>query len=69
MKSGSYPTILGIAKKGYMVPTGIGSVESEAGVREISGIYTINGVKLNAPQRGINIIKYTDGTAKKVMVK
>lgn len=69
MKSGSYPTILGIVKKGYMVPTGIGSVDSEAGVREISGIYTINGVKLNAPQRGINIIKYTDGTAKKVMVK
>lgn len=69
LKSGSYPTILGIAKKGFYVPTGIDSTETEGGVREISGIYTINGMKLNAPQRGINIIKYTDGTAKKVIIK
>jgi hypothetical protein len=37
-------------------------------VKEISR-YTLNGSKLESPQRGINIIKMSDGTAKKVIVK
>lgn len=31
--------------------------------------YTIDGRRLTAPQRGINIIKMSDGTVRKVMVK
>ena len=31
--------------------------------------YTIGGESVNHPQRGINIVKMSDGTAKKVMVK
>mgnify|MGYP004577842701 CR=1 FL=1 len=30
--------------------------------------YSINGLRLNAPTQGINIVKYSDGTTKKVMV-
>ncbi len=68
-KSSSYPTILGIAKKGYYVPTGIVSVDTEEGAGEIQGIYNINGMRLNAPQRGINIIRYKNGSTKKVIIR
>ncbi len=36
---------------------------------EIEGIYTVDGVKLYKPAKGINIVKYTDGRTKKVYVK
>ena len=32
-------------------------------------IYDMNGRRLSAPQKGINIIRYSDGTSKKVMIK
>ncbi len=35
----------------------------------VVGIYNLLGQKLAAPQRGINIIYYSDGTGKKVLVK
>jgi hypothetical protein len=31
--------------------------------------YTINGVRLAAPQKGINIVKMSNGTISKVLVK
>ncbi len=31
--------------------------------------YNVNGVRLNAPQKGLNIVKYSDGTSKTVVVK
>ncbi len=43
-----------------------GSVDSNA---DIEGFYTVGGVKLNAPAKGLNIVKYTDGTTKKVYIK
>lgn len=67
--SGKIPTILGVAKKGYNLESaGIFNI-FDNGVREIEGIYTIGGVKVNNLQKGINIIRYTNGTSKKVMVK
>ncbi len=35
----------------------------------ITGYYTIGGQKLNAPVKGINIVRYSDGSTKKVLVK
>ena len=32
-------------------------------------VYDLNGRKLSAPQRGVNIIRYSDGSSKKVLVK
>ena len=43
-----------------------GSVDSNA---DIEGFYTVGGVKLNTPAKGLNIVKYTDGTTKKVYIK
>ena len=65
----SWPTILAISKTGYNVATDISTTVNNVFEKEIQGIYTINGIKLNAPQKGINIIRYTDGTAKKVIIR
>ena len=35
----------------------------------IEGYYTVSGVRLSAPVKGINIVRMTDGTVKKVIVK
>ena len=68
--SGKIPTILGIAKKGYS-PTIPDSIEKTgaSGLNEIAGIYSLGGQKLNGLQRGVNIIRFADGSAKKILVK
>ncbi len=67
--SGKYPTLLGVAKKGYKVATGIEDVTVRPTINAVTGIYTINGMKVNSLQKGINIIKMADGTTRKVIVK
>ncbi len=47
--------------------TGIESVSVDDA--EVTGYYTIDGKAVDAPQRGINIVKYSDGTVKKFYVK
>ena len=41
----------------------------QSAVHAAEGIYTINGVKINSLQKGINIIKMADGTTRKVVIK
>ena len=48
--------------------TGITGTQTSTDIREIAR-YTIDGKRINQPQRGINIVKYSDGTVKKVVVK
>lgn len=48
--------------------TGITDTQTSADIREIAR-FTIDGKRINQPQRGINIVKYSDGTVKKVVVK
>ena len=63
-------TVLGISRKGTGgVATGIENVENRPAVNAAEGIYTINGVKINSLQKGINIIKMADGTTRKVVIK
>ena len=58
-------------KEKYYSSTGINKVNTNSGsqkeVHEISR-YSINGQRVNAPTRGVNIVKYSDGTTKKIMV-
>lgn len=49
-------------------PTGIQSPKDSFNVTETQR-YTIGGQSINNPQRGLNIIKMSDGKTKKVMVK
>ena len=48
-------------------PTGIISVASD--IDKDTKIYDISGSQLNTLQKGVNIIRYSDGTTKKVMIK
>ncbi|MCD8303418.1 MAG: hypothetical protein LUC86_01130 [Prevotellaceae bacterium] len=51
------------------VPTGIEDEPAEpAEVYEIAR-YTTDGKKISSPQSGINIVRYSDGTVRKVFVK
>ena len=65
---GTYPTILAISKKGQKAATAITHVKGADSVKLV-GIYSIGGVKISSPQKGINILKYSDGTTKKVIIK
>ena len=47
---------------------GIEGTEDEDGVTEIAR-YDLNGRKIANPQKGINIIRYSDGTSKKLLIK
>jgi len=49
---------------------GIATLDAEGNV-SLSGAeyYTVGGARLNAPQKGLNIVKYDNGTTKKIFVK
>ncbi len=48
--------------------SGISSIAVD-GQAIITNRYTLDGKQVSVPQRGINILRYADGTTKKVMVK
>lgn len=52
----------------YLTDTGINGVATSTS-RKVVGYYTVNGQRLNAPQKGLNIVRYSDGTTEKRMVK
>ncbi len=68
--NGSYPTILAVSKKGYKESaSGIENLTTGNGALTVVGIYSLDGVKLNSLRKGINIIKMSDGSVKKVLVR
>ncbi len=50
-------------------PSAIGNVEAETAAPTVVGYYDLSGRRLSGQQRGLNIIRYSDGTSRKVMVK
>ena len=48
--------------------TGIDKVATSADAKEVSR-YSANGQRLSAPAKGLNIVKYSDGSVKKVVVQ
>ena len=49
-------------------PTGINNVANTTEAKEVSR-YSVDGQQLATPTKGLNIVKYGDGTTRKVMVK
>lgn len=49
--------------------TGIELLESEQPTPSIIGYYDLNGRKLSEPQHGITIVRYSDGTARKILTE
>ena len=48
--------------------TGIDKVATSTNAKEVSR-YSANGQRLSAPTKGLNIVKYSDGSVKKVAVE
>ena len=49
-------------------PTGIDKVTTSTEAKELSR-YSLNGQRLSAPTKGLNIVKYSDGSVKKVAIQ
>ncbi len=52
--------------------TGIQNIKAQTNSTddaEVVGYYTIDGKAISAPQHGINIVRYSDGTTKKILRK
>lgn len=69
-QSGRIPTVLGIAKKGYKPanPDAIEAVKAEQPAGQ-TAVYSVSGMKLDKMQRGVNIVRSSDGVTRKVLVK
>ena len=49
-------------------PTSIENINTAKDIKETSS-YTLDGQRLDHPRRGLNIVKYSDGTVRKILVK
>ena len=49
-----------------IIPAGISQVKANTNAKE-AGCYDLQGRKIQEPQKGLNIIRYKDGTTRKVM--
>ena len=49
-------------------PTGVNNVITSNDAKELSR-YSLNGQRLSAPTKGLNIVKYSDGSVKKVAIQ
>jgi len=50
--------------------TGIAILDSDGNMTfEGAEYYTVGGTRLNAPQKGMNIVKFSNGTVKKIIIK
>lgn len=57
-----------LEKVTVVVPTAISKVISDTSKEQL-GIYRLDGVRVSGLQKGVNIVKYADGSTKKVVVK
>lgn len=68
-KAGSYPTVLAVSKVGKTSAIGDVTADTDRSPRAIKAIYNLQGIEVKNPDNGIYIIRYTDGTAEKVLIK
>ena len=52
-----------------VMPTGIEELGTDKTTPTIVGYYDLNGIPINGKQRGAAILRYSDGTTRKVLVK
>ena len=52
-----------------VMPTGIEELVTDKIAPTIVGYYDLNGKPFNGKQRGVAILRYSDGTTRKVLVK
>jgi len=69
VESGSPAEFTIVDEDEYSEMVGIESILSDTGEAAVVGIYAPNGARLAVPAQGINIVKYANGTVRKVYVK
>lgn len=63
-----YPTVLAVSKKG--ISSGIDDIFIDNNSnREVEAIYNLQGIRVANPTNGIYIIRYTDGSSSKVIIR
>ena len=65
---GSIANAVKVQVKGYD-PTGIANVNGQQAPVKATANYTIDGRRTNTQQRGLNLVRMSDGTVRKVLVK
>ena len=55
-------------KEDNHLSAGIDNASTTINAEELTR-YTINGLKISAPSKGLNVIRYNDGSVKKVVVQ
>lgn len=63
---GSTPVVFAVSAQG--AKSGIGGVTIDPN-RTVVAIYNLQGVQVNNPENGIYIVRYSDGTTSKVLIK
>lgn len=48
-------------------PAGISNVNAKAASSEVAAIYNVRGEQLSSMQKGVNIVRYADGTTRKIL--
>ena len=61
--------VINVAEAKITDPTGIGGINADGEGAEEVARYNAAGQMIAGPQKGLNIIKYADGTTRKVVVK
>ena len=54
---------------GYVEPTGISRPVPDRQDTEVVAVYTLSGIRVEHPSRGIYIFRYRNGLSKKVLVR
>ena len=65
--SRAYPVILSLAKVGKQ--SGIIDINAGAAERKIIAIYNLQGLPVKNPTTGIYIVRFSDGTVKKIAIQ
>ena len=70
-EQGRYPTVLAVSRTGFATSqSGIEDITDNANGAEIEAVYNLQGIRVaNHTAPGIYIVRYTDGTTGKVVVK
>lgn len=51
------------------VTTGVETITSDSARKDIEAYYSLDGARHSSPVKGVNIVRYSDGSSRKIMVK
>ena len=59
---------ISVYQHGYE-PTSVAGVKANDGASQVKDIYSLGGQKLDKLQRGINVVRMSDGSTRKIVIK